>query len=161
MIAITLHDPWASAMATLMENGLPIKSVETRDWPLDYRGPMAIHAGKKKFDTRTADPNFLFWVRKLKLLNGIEYRAGHVLCIVWIVDCVRVQDIRDILGIPEIFFGNYENRFEKGIQVEQRYAWVTDPAKLQILKTPVPAIGHQKFWHWKPPEGLEFKNAIH
>lgn len=159
MIAITLHEPWASAMATLMENGLPVKSIETREWELEYRGPIAIHAGKKKFDTRTAEPNFLYWARKFKLLNGLEYRLGCVLCIVEVIDCVRVQDIRDRLGVPEIFFGGYENSFDKqtGKQITQRYAWVTDPKKLQVLKTPVPATGHQKLWYWKPPEDLEFK----
>lgn len=153
MIAISLHVPWAFAMATLMENGLPVKSIETRDWSITYRGPMAIHAAKKPFITRNAEPVFLYWVRKFHLLSGITYGTGLgcVVCIVHIIDCVKVQDIRDQLVMPELIFGNYDNKDG------QRYAWVTDPKKLKILKTPAPATGHQKFWNWKPPSNLEFK----
>jgi hypothetical protein len=38
--ALTLHQPWASAIA------LGLKLVETRGWATAYRGPLAIHAGK-------------------------------------------------------------------------------------------------------------------
>lgn len=42
MRAISLWQPWASAVA------LGSKRVETRHWPTDYRGPLAIHAAKRK-----------------------------------------------------------------------------------------------------------------
>jgi hypothetical protein len=42
--AITLQQPWASLIA------LGAKSVETRSWSTAYRGPLAIHAGKKWYD---------------------------------------------------------------------------------------------------------------
>lgn len=38
--AITLYQPWASAVA------LGYKTIETRSWPTRYRGPLAIHAGR-------------------------------------------------------------------------------------------------------------------
>jgi hypothetical protein len=38
--ALTLHQPWASAIAE------GIKTIETRSWSTSYRGPLAIHAGK-------------------------------------------------------------------------------------------------------------------
>ena len=41
MKAITLWDPWASAMA------LELKRNETRGWSTPYRGPLAIHAAKR------------------------------------------------------------------------------------------------------------------
>lgn len=41
MKCLTLHQPWASLMAA------GLKRVETRSWPLHYRGPLLIHAGKK------------------------------------------------------------------------------------------------------------------
>lgn len=40
--ALTLHQPWASLIA------LGVKSIETRSWSTSYRGPLAIHAGKKR-----------------------------------------------------------------------------------------------------------------
>lgn len=39
--AITIHQPWASLIA----HGY--KRFETRGWRTNYRGPLAIHAGKK------------------------------------------------------------------------------------------------------------------
>jgi hypothetical protein len=42
MRAISLHQPWASAVA------LGAKTIETRHWPTDYRGPIAIHAAKRR-----------------------------------------------------------------------------------------------------------------
>lgn len=41
MKAISLHQPWASAVA------LGSKRVETRHWATKYRGPLAIHAAKR------------------------------------------------------------------------------------------------------------------
>jgi len=42
MKALTLHQPWASLIA------MGIKTIETRSWSTKYRGPLAIHAGKRK-----------------------------------------------------------------------------------------------------------------
>ena len=42
MRALTLHQPWASLIA----NG--VKTIETRSWSTNYRGPLAIHAGMKR-----------------------------------------------------------------------------------------------------------------
>lgn len=41
MKVLTLHQPWASLVA------LGVKSIETRSWPTQYRGPLAIHAAAK------------------------------------------------------------------------------------------------------------------
>ncbi len=148
-------------MATIMDNGLPIKSIETRNRPIEHRGPMAIHSALKKFVPAKTDPVFLYHVRKLGLLNYPRwpeepFEYGKVLCIPWIVDCLKVDDVRDKISPIELMFGNYVNEDANG-KFEQRYAWITDPSKLRILKTPVHEKGHQYFWDWKMPEGLEFK----
>lgn len=41
MRALSLTQPWAQLVA------LGAKRIETRSWPTDYRGPLAIHAAKK------------------------------------------------------------------------------------------------------------------
>jgi hypothetical protein len=41
MKALTLIQPWATLVA------LGEKQIETRSWDTKYRGPLAIHAGKK------------------------------------------------------------------------------------------------------------------
>jgi activating signal cointegrator 1 len=40
MKAITLTQPWATLVA------IGAKRIETRSWPTNYRGPLAIHAAK-------------------------------------------------------------------------------------------------------------------
>lgn len=58
MKALTIRQPWASLIA------LGVKTIETRSWSTSYRGPLAIHAAKRRpspwwEDTRTgyAGPN--------------------------------------------------------------------------------------------------------
>lgn len=41
MKALSLHQPWASAIA------LGLKHLETRSWATSYRGPLAIHAARR------------------------------------------------------------------------------------------------------------------
>lgn len=41
MKMLSVRQPWANLIA------MGIKSIETRSWPTKYRGPLAIHAGKK------------------------------------------------------------------------------------------------------------------
>lgn len=42
MKALTIRQPWASLIAA------GVKTIETRSWSTEYRGPLAIHAGKAK-----------------------------------------------------------------------------------------------------------------
>jgi hypothetical protein len=49
MKAITVWQPWAALLACCA------KKYETRSWATNYRGPIAIHAAKKPFNT---DPYF-------------------------------------------------------------------------------------------------------
>ena len=44
MKAITVRQPWASLIAA------GVKTIETRSWRTDYRGPIAIHAGRHRPD---------------------------------------------------------------------------------------------------------------
>jgi hypothetical protein len=47
--ALTLWQPWASLIA------LERKLVETRSWSTSYRGPLAIHAAKRRPDVETME----------------------------------------------------------------------------------------------------------
>jgi|ERR1035437_3790402 hypothetical protein len=42
MKALTLYEPWASLIS------IGAKTIETRSWSTSYRGPLAIHAAKRK-----------------------------------------------------------------------------------------------------------------
>lgn len=81
MKAITLHQPWASLIAT------GVKTIETRRWRTSYRGDLLICAGKKPlspFLARCA-PQYL------------DFPLGVALCIVELYD-VRTLPLDDAAG---------------------------------------------------------------
>ena len=73
MKALTLRQPWASLVA------LGVKTIETRSWSTEYRGPLAIHAGMKRPPivwTRWADP--MPGTDPLLLSMADSYEMGHL-----------------------------------------------------------------------------------
>jgi activating signal cointegrator 1 len=137
--AISLHQIWATAMS----RGL--KKIETRDdipmWRTSYRGPIAIHAAKKKFKPEEYSEEFVRVCRDNGLLDSIVY--GAVLCIVDLVDRKRTEDVGDI-GFPERLFGNYG---------PDRLALITN--NLRVLPEPQPFSGHQGWFAWPVPKQYE------
>jgi hypothetical protein len=71
--ALTVRQPWASAFFTRPEN--VAKDIENRTWSVNYRGPLAIHAGQQLDE------------------GGVDYLCseggdrGAVLGLVELVDC--------------------------------------------------------------------------
>lgn len=132
--AITLWQPWASAMAH------QLKRNETRDYPTKYRGPLLIHAATRKPDHYDWDILTYPVVAKALAEKGItdtkDFPLGTAVCIVNLVDCVPVDTIRPKLSLLELALGNYN---------PGRYAWVTE--FLHYIETPIPMKGKQGFWH--------------
>jgi len=95
MKALTLHQPWASLIA------LGAKTIETRSWSTTYRGPLAIHAGRRcatgnvgafnveKDNPRGAEPAYLLRSDAL----GWPYRLplGAVVAVCTLVDVVPIS----------------------------------------------------------------------
>lgn len=144
MKCISLWQPWA----TLLVYGHKLH--ETRSWPTQVRGIVAIHAAKHK------DPEG----RVLTLehpfcdaLNGAEFDDlpfGCLLGTVRLVDCIRTEAVypetlpSGWAGMPpDYFFGN----FEAG-----RWAWKCD-CPLQLAE-PIPYRGEQGFFE-VPDEPFE------
>jgi len=131
--AITLWQPWASAMA------YQLKRNETRSYPTKHRGPLLIHAAAHK--PNRYDWDILTWAPIAKALaeKGItdtkHFPLGVAVCVVNVVDCVPVEKIRDSLSPVERALGNYENG---------RFAWVTE--FLYFIEKPIPMKGSQGFW---------------
>lgn len=132
--AITLWQPWASAMAH------QLKKIETRDWATKYRGPLLIHAAAKK-------PSWMDWdiltyppiAKALGEKNIVDEKAfplGAAVCIVNLVDCVRVETIRDTISPLERALGNYDNG---------RFAWITE--FMHYIEKPIPMKGGRRFWN--------------
>lgn len=143
MKALTIYEPWASLVA------LGAKKIETRSWPTNYQGPLAIHAGK----TIRSEFLNLAWQEPfysaLKPLHGsvngkrsIKYHFGCVIAIARLVDCIEIRPDNVPSG-PERYFGDYRRG---------RYMWVLRDVKR--LEKPIPARGYQGLWEWDVPKAV-------
>lgn len=139
MKAITVWQPWAQLIA------VGAKRYETRGWPTDYRGPVAIHAGARWL----ADNAGLCWRSTFRealesagvRVPGVKPVArrfkkllplGAVVAVAELVDCVPCWPIPDGIDRREAAFGDWG---------PARFAFrLADPF---LLPEPVPAVGMQ------------------
>ena len=134
MRAITIRQPYASFIA----DGL--KRYETRDWPVNFRGNIAIHASEKWNQHRAASLNQLTLdFPELEKYSYTKPPLGVVVAACRVVACHRVEDIRDQLSALELAVGDYS---------DGRFAWQLELVKLP--DEPIPATGKQGIWEWTP-----------
>lgn len=172
--ALTLHQPWASLIAE------GHKTVETRGWSTPYRGPLAIHAGKKAamlcdapgpwkmfdMDTYHATRH-----HRHALECGEPLPLGAVVAMAELVDVVPVEH----LGWTEMWpgwswqgpGGQREVVAHSGddpsggrrvvVNATERQFGTFTPgryayllAAIERLEEPVPARGKQGLWPWRP-----------
>lgn len=138
MKAISLWEPWATAMA------LGVKQNETRSWLTDYRGDLLICAAAKPVD----DWGNELWHEYVKGLSDPQPLApGCALAIVEVFDCVQSEyfaapgvapaDGQRPLTILEAGLGDY---------TAGRWVWLTrNPRR---LAWPPPSVkGRQRFFN--------------
>jgi hypothetical protein len=118
MMALSLHQPWASLIYDLR------KTIETRHWPTNYRGLLAIHAAKTV--DREACEDFDYDYKTIP--------RGAVLCVVNLEDCVRFPNV---LARPDDYGDFTAGRYGFLFTVVKRFP------------QPIPAIGRQGMFHWK------------
>ena len=148
MRAISLWQPWAQLVA------IGAKRIETRHWPTNIRGTIAIHAAKK-------------WNRELRELsmeqpfrdalypgNAITWACapalGAIVAVAELYTCAPIvhpggavgarQSVLDPLALrpEEKAFGNYD------LSAGPRFAWGLRNA--QALAEPIPFTGRQGFF---------------
>lgn len=128
MKALTLHQPWASAIA------VGLKRYETRSWATSYRGQLAIHAGK------SLPPYAREFIEETRA-DGIALPdpmpLGAVVCIADLVACHRTEVRWAGIGAREAAWGDWS---------DGRFAW--ELANVRVLTPPVPARGAQGLWEW-------------
>jgi hypothetical protein len=162
MKAITLHQPCASLVA------MGEKKIETRSWSTKYRGPLAIHAGKKftqdQLNLCCKEP-FREAISKMDLKPWSYGLFGYVIAVCRLVDCIQIPSTASILkywasvfslfppmtsqfkhvsippSSPELDFGDY---------TPGRYAWILD--EVEILPEPISAKGMLGLWNWEITE---------
>lgn len=122
MKALSVRQPWA----WLLFHG---KTIENRDWPTNYRGPLAIHASAAMTKREWQEARLFVRAFDFDLSNEIPQKAlltfGAVIGTVDLVDCVKRSE-------SDWFVGNFGFVFEHA----------------ELLSTPVPAKGVLGFWEW-------------
>ena len=127
MKAITLWQPWATLVAA------GVKQYETRSWRTDYRGPLAIHAGKRE----TTDAVWLR-VREPQVANRIrpfDFPLGAIIAVAEIAS-INPTDKRCIVVRPL--------ELELGDWTPGRWAWLL--RRVRKLETPIPVRGWPRLW---------------
>ena len=127
MMAISLWEPWATAMA------LEMKRNETRSWTTRYRGDLLICASKRPLDV-TANETLDFILRHTGI-RPIIPNPGHALCVVRVVRC----DTITATYRKDHFMTFMEGRL--GDYTPGRFAWVTTDTRR--LQKPIPVTGRQ------------------
>lgn len=134
MKAISLWQPWATLVA------LGVKQFETRGWATNYRGPLAIHAAKRKADKYELNEAILESLIDAGFTRLSELPYGCIVCTVDLVDCCTTESahLSSFWRPAERHFGDY---------TPGRFAWRL--ANVQPVDN-IPARGSQGFWNWQP-----------
>lgn len=146
IMAVTLHQPWASLM--VVESLYPGmgKLHETRSWATGYRSWLAIHAAKgglskSELAAWCALPRFREALALIGVTDPADLPRGAVVAVGRLVDCLPAEHAEQLnRESPNVAFGD----FSPG-----RFAWAFDP--LLALPAPVAARGAQQLWRWTPP----------
>ena len=109
MKTLTVCQPYASLIAS------GEKRIENRSWSTAYRGPLAVHAGRSRS-----------WLDSYAPLPD-NMTFGAVICVVDLVDCLPIDDVR----------GELENHVHK----EGPVCWILE--NVRILREPLPWRGQQ------------------
>lgn len=131
---LSLWQPWASLMAA------GVKLHETRAWSTRYRGPIAIHAAKT-IDPAGAPEDLCAAALGKRWRQTIP--IGMVLAVGELTACVLADRLHDRLTPADQAAGNFGSG---------RFALRVDD--LRPLTAPIPAVGRQGLFNWRPPEDL-------
>ena len=167
MKAITIMQPWASLIAS------GDKLYETRSWPTKYRGPIAIHAGKRVDDAFQRDITPLTTMERLVACgitpeNINDLQRGAIIATADLVNVWHIVyhpgtnvDVAKHIPIgaesltndrrdPHFhdYFVPTEKEVALGDWTPGRYAW--ELQNVRILPEPIPAKGQQGLWNWEP-----------
>lgn len=153
MKAITLYQPWASLIA------MGAKRIESRSWYTGYRGPLAIHAGKKN---DYINPDKIRYIchdepfRKVLGITGMfdytkKFPLGCIVATCELIACLKVESIGEQPDIQGWKFGTHyfpasKQEFYFGDYSIGRYRWFL--ANIKPLENPIPTTGSMGFWEW-------------
>ena len=115
-----------ATLASLIVEGT--KKIETRSWYTSYRGPLLIHAAKRKITRDSWEEDLLPYIKDP--LQPVP--LGAIVGRVQLVDCVRTEKLVGQISHTENQLGNF---------ADGRFGWVTE--KPEVFQTPIPYKGMQ------------------
>jgi activating signal cointegrator 1 len=125
MKSLTISQPYASLIA----DGKKI--VENRTWNTNYRGPLAIHAGKGSQ-----------YLTKSELAR---YPTGCIVAVADLTACLRLDGIIDSNHARPIAGSRYTiGEILSHSYTEGPYCWILE--NVVALPTPIPCKGAQGLW---------------
>lgn len=130
MKVISLREPFA----TLIKEKK--KFIETRSWKTQYRGELYIHASSAKIPK-----NWLQNEELMKLVPGIDFSFGHIICKCNLVDCIYMTK-----EFVEDMKKKHPQEYLCGIYEEGRYAWILED--IVPLENPIAVKGHLNIWNY-------------
>ncbi|MDR0269614.1 ASCH domain-containing protein [Paenibacillus sp.] len=142
MKAITIIQPWATLIA------LGEKQFETCSWRTNYRGELAIHAGKKVDREACRTEPICSTLEKYGYTED-NLPTGAIVAIVTLKDCLQSVDTWTDGYVLENGSYVYPPEYELGDFTPGRYGWQL--SNNRWLPEPIPAKGMQGLWNW---EGL-------
>ena len=128
MKALTIHQPWAWAIAA------GHKRVENRVWYTNYRGPLAIHAGK----STAWDAAGREFLAELGIAVPTELPRGLIIATCTLVDCIAYDQQPTYEIVPGRTLA--DDPFASG-----PFCWIL--ADVELLDEQIPTIGKQKLWN--------------
>lgn len=143
MRAISLWQPWASAIPA------GLKTIETRHWPTRRRGPIAIHAAKRRIDSAMAveladHPIVSSFFRAIGIdcIGDVNrtFPFGAIVAVANLVDCVPTESMTEVSS-SDYQFGNF---------APGRFAWRLD--NIHRVDPPIPLKGRQGIFDWDEPD---------
>lgn len=145
--AVTIWQPWAT-LIILLE-----KLNETRSWPTNHRGPLAIHAAQC-LDREACETEPIKSILTKHGYSADTLPTGAILGTATIAGMWKSWDVerkRLILAEPASEEGTIykeitDQEFALGDYCEGRYAW--ELRDVHRFAEPIPAKGKQRLWNW-------------
>ena len=129
MKAISLWQPWASAMAS------GAKKNETRSWPISHRGDLLICSAKRKPTREEMADDALF-------AQAMTFPFGMALCVVEVFDCQSSGMFYVSSKTPRLHqYRITQEEWDLGDYSHGRYIWMT--RGLRTFTRPFAVTGRQ------------------
>lgn len=143
MKAVSVDQPHATLL-TLGAGRRRLKCYETRPWATKHRGPIAIHATKRKVDNfwLTGKSDIARYIRSTLHFAGMDIRElvhGAVIAVAVLTRVHRTDGINMSPLSIEWALGDFSTG---------RFAWRLD--KMHTLTEPAPCRGKQGLWNLPP-----------